>query len=342
MDLEIIFDAQGIAAAERRLRERLEADLPAIGKRWIGFKGGRVEHPVYSAGEGRLWYAYSKPKAGDTTPRHWNSFGILRESWGFQQIAVEASVPIAGDNARAAGFFARDRQSGGVYLMHSGRIGGGREGIGKSAFLKWLSTRPVQVRGPARDRTGLVIANLEDPGLVLLIWRFVWQVDRFKRQATNGGSAGAGDEPPALDPETERGGAGEKIVRHKKGTRAGAFDYFTYHDLVVGALMQELEAKGTPGEKVDDTQRVDLFVSAGGKWTQVYEVKTDCGRQSLYTAIGQLATHAPRPQTLRFLVLPAGEDLPSDCADTLNRLDIRVRRFSLDGSGMNTRVRLHP
>src|SRR2546426_6326116 len=52
--------------------------------------------------------------------------------------------PKEGINRRCAGLFVRDDDDGAIYFTHSGKVGGGREGVGKSAFLS-------NYRG-ARDR----------------------------------------------------------------------------------------------------------------------------------------------------------------------------------------------
>ena len=62
----------------------------------------------------------------------------------------------------------------------------------------------------------------------------------------------------------------------------------------------------------------------------MYEVKTEVGRQALYTAIGHLMTHGPvdRGDIKRALAIPTGE-LPADIQRSLAALGILVRRFDL-------------
>ncbi|WP_174290978.1 hypothetical protein [Sphingomonas bacterium] len=75
---------------------------------------------------------------------------------------------------------------------------------------------------------------------------------------------------------------------------------------------------------------IDLMVKANGAMTEIYEVKTGCDRQSLYTAIGQLVTHSADANDgiIRKLVIPEGQ-LPAGIAPCLKKLGIEVRRYRL-------------
>ncbi|KZE13488.1 hypothetical protein AVT10_15880 [Sphingomonas hankookensis] len=83
-------------------------------------------------------------------------------------------------------------------------------------------------------------------------------------------------------------------------------------------------------EVVVNSLLVDLMVKIGSRMTEIYEVKTDCGRQSLYTGIGQLLAHSVREgaEVNRTLVLPEG-DLPEGMDLCLAELGIKLRRFHL-------------
>ena len=76
--------------------------------------------------------------------------------------------------------------------------------------------------------------------------------------------------------------------------------------------------------------------------TEIYEVKTNTERQTIYAAIGQLMTHSnPAPMgVVRTLVLPEG-DLPGDLSRALASMGIGLRRFTIS-SGETPIVVLSP
>lgn len=330
--LQIIEHKAEIRTAQKRLEQALRSSLSNRGKRNIGYPGGNTDQIVHSSGDGELYCAFATP-SDSAVPRYWNSFGIFQEDAPRQQIAVEINVPVHGDDARVAGFFARHTVSGDVYLMHDGGIGGGRKGIGKAAFLDFISDPLVEVEGTRRTRSALMIANLDDAGLPALIWRFVRKVDAFKRvrAGLSAPSTSTTDSPDEYVPE---------FTGRKSGTRRGEFDYITYHGMVVDELKREIEARLANGQKVNRDKLVDLFVLEGGRRIEIYEIKTCCDRQSLYTGIGQLMTHAHDQSATRTLVLPSDSEIPPDCGNALKRLGIDVRRFDLVGRGVDAHVRL--
>jgi hypothetical protein len=81
-------------------------------------------------------------------PRYWNGFGIYAADRSSQTVALQINVPTDTNSATVAGFFAEEADTGDIFLMHSGKIGGGRRGIGKSAFLTWSMAKIVDVKSP--------------------------------------------------------------------------------------------------------------------------------------------------------------------------------------------------
>lgn len=71
--------------------------------------------------------------------------------------------------------------------------------------------------------------------------------------------------------------------------------------------------------------------------TEVYKAKTETGRQSIYTALGQLMIHGPanEGEIKRVLAIPPGE-LAADIQHSLAALGIVVRRFDITGREVPT------
>lgn len=114
------------------------------------------------------------------------------------------------------------------------------------------------------------------------------------------------------------------------------------HGDIVQKLYDERTARLSPDEKVFNPGLIDLFVKKNGILSEVYEVKTGVGRQVLYTAIGQVVTHAANGhgEVAKFLVVPAGETIPEDLANAIATLGIKVRRFQMKTAGLYRTVEL--
>ena len=131
MKLEPITDGKEIKAAfdllsrsARRNSRRIVATL--------GWQGGNRTLPTYWNAELEIWAAFNLNEAKD---RYWCCYGTQNPSEKkMVQIACETNPPREGFDRRSAGVFLTD-ESEQIYLGHSGKIGGGRKGIGKRAFL---------------------------------------------------------------------------------------------------------------------------------------------------------------------------------------------------------------
>lgn len=116
----------------------------------------------------------------------------------------------------------------------------------------------------------------------------------------------------------------------RKGFRTGgAIDYVSRHGEVVEELSNWRVAKGlVKGESLKKNVWIDLGVAVGGKLTELYEVKTSAVRGDVYTAIGQLAVHAPDQLCRRIMVLP-DQVLQPSLATALKRNGIELMRYRL-------------
>jgi hypothetical protein len=337
--LALILESKSKKAAQATLVRNLKAALTRQGTRNIGFPGGNVDQTVYSAGEAQLWVAFGGPTEDAAVPRYWNAFGIYKPDRPAQTITVEINIAIDSNTAQVAGFFAEDGDTGDIFLMHSGRVGGGRPGIGKSAFLVWSKAKLVDVtEKDGGIRSGIAVGKLDDPDLTDRIWTFIRNVQSFKDQAAAGGL----DTPEFKRQVEEFDKYSKEFSGKKRGVRGGAFQYVTYHGDIVQKLYDDRTARLAPGEKVFNSTLIDLFVKRDGVLSEVYEVKTGVDRQMLHTAIGQVVTHAATggEGIAKFLVVPADEDIPKDLKQAIAALGIQFLRFRLRGTSRNRVIEL--
>ena len=326
--LELVDRSAYKRKAVTTIRRALKSALPFVGTHTVGYQGANVPCELYAAGDGRLWFFPSKGLTGGKILRHSNSFGVYRANAPSQDIAVEINVPAETNTTRVTGFFARDPETDTSYLMHTGKLGGGRKGIGKRAFLEWSGLPRVEVLGPdGTTQKGIVVTSLKDD-VAGRIWRFVRTAAAFKAAVKDGSVSVAASSDEDEKPDAFNG----EFSGWKSGTRSCDFEYLSYHGDIVEALRAELMFGDASLETVvANTGLIDLYVHRAGEIEAIYEVKTKARRQWLYTAIGQLMTHSaamPR-HVVKWLVLPADEEMPDDLRHAIRSLDIRARYFRL-------------
>ncbi len=121
--------------------------------------------------------------------RYWCAFGVDDPyPASLLSITCEINPPKEGIDRRCAGLFVRD-ESGEVFLAHSGKVGGGRAGIGKGAFLEyWGNDDILSVLFPDSEECDyIVLGRIADPNLRRRLADFVHSVAEFK--AATAGSA---------------------------------------------------------------------------------------------------------------------------------------------------------
>ena len=226
-----------------------------------------------------------------------------------------------------AGFFARDNNSGSIYLFHSGRVGGGKTGVSKDEFLAWRGQKLIEVfdsHGSARD--GIMVMAVDGLAATRSAIRYVASIADFKLAVGKGVTGKPGfkkKKKDLADYYSEARGS-------RKGSRTAEFDYVSRHGEVVDALHVWRKSAGlSKGARVVKNVLIDLGVSTNRVLSEVYEVKTSALRPDVYTAIGQLLVHAVAKDCKRFIVLPHSEGLAGDLEKALKRNEIEIIRFKL-------------
>ena len=185
--LTAIHHPRRISAAQnrfcQRIRKELRTKIPDVA---VGFQGGHLKvNEIVS--NGKIWFAYQSLHDLDV-PRHWNAFGAgspaLRRS---NDITVEVNVAFREVYRKLAGVFAVNDKTGDTILLHRGKVGGGKKGIGKTAFLEWYSGDKVKFVDPSHElgeEEAIPVANLGSSRFLTQIESFVDAVHRFKAAHT--------------------------------------------------------------------------------------------------------------------------------------------------------------
>jgi TIR domain len=147
----------------------------------IGFPGGNFETNVFYFAKDDFWCL---PTQGERAwGRYWIAFGKGRPTQPSNNIIVEVNPPHSGENGRVGGVFLKD-DGGQFFLGHTGKIGGGRPGIGKDAFIAYYEKGHWTAfdREKRKDRA-VIFGPLGHEMNVAEIGDFVATVQRFKSNA---------------------------------------------------------------------------------------------------------------------------------------------------------------
>jgi hypothetical protein len=241
---------------------------------------------------------------------------------------VEVNVPEEGENLRVASVFATPNTGRGVYLIHTGKIGGGKKNVGKKKFLAWLwkhhrnDVAWCKLEGRAQGARAIQLGRVGTDALVRSIIDFMYLTDEFKRSTgaktatRRRGRKKKGAKPPrsrrsrkpVLPAKTVFNGEGYPLSTQ----RMGAKRVTRHHGKVVEDLKRHIEQlHKQQNVDVGNTEVVDLYTTRrpDRKLLQVFEVKTSFSTQAIYTAIGQLLVYSAMKKGVparRSIVLPVG------------------------------------
>ena len=281
--------------------------------RIIGTKDGSAEHDIRWHDDEEIWTLLTE---GDSLPRFWCCYGLENpKNKKALNVTVEINPPHEWKNLSTAGMFARDKQ-GSVYLCHTGRIGGGKPGVGKNNFLeRYRGKNFVEVDIHKKMPISMInLGPISSPNLLSEIAHFVREVGRFKDEITTG----VPHYPSRIGSFRPEFSGPRKV-----GTRKKAVASYASHGLVVGELANAITKIGlTP---FNDQQR-DLFLTnRNNQMTTLFEVKTSVETTDIYQAVGQLMLNGQAQQrnVKRVLVVP-GKPSNKSTQQALSNLKINV------------------
>ena len=255
----------------------------------IGHQGYSDRSVVYYSKKYDFWF-----KSQLNENRYWNGFGFGKpRKEGSNSINVEINIPYKGINRAIGGVFGIDEKQN-VLLLHRGKIGGGKIGIGKKLFFNKYRNEPVLAYDGEIETEFCLIGSLGTPYLPREVGNFISEVHRIKNlSAEQAYSFSALNDFSFTDEAT---GA-------RKIERTGTTVINRTHGIVVNLLANVLKSKGR--EIGNDINR-DLYIHEQGEIKKIFEVKRSSSTQDLYSAVGQLLIYSipvKKPFDL-ILVLP--------------------------------------
>jgi hypothetical protein len=247
----------------------------------IGWQGGGTNTDLHWNSELRLWSHF---EAEGTENRYWCVFAVDDPaSTDMPNITCEINIPFEGINRRVAAVFARD-SLGKVFLVHNGRVGGGRKGIMKKTFWEFYEPQDVCILEWPDGRTSeaIVISGMSDSQFQSKIARFVHKVDEFKNLAVEGGPPRAAGPPKCQETATISDMAYHKaveqfaeILRDARSGKSLFLNKFKYSEIIDDRdrVLERYQSVFSPGGvsriSADEFKSFLLFKN-NRHWTQMH------------------------------------------------------------------------
>lgn len=320
--MQLITEAKEIKKLHLALMKSLDKysteDLEIL----TGHRGRSFKTPAKYSKKLDIWWDAGRIISGNSGDRYWNAFGIGKPKEGkLAHIVCEINYPVEGSNNRIAASWVKYKSE--YLLIHSGKIGGGRKGIGKTGFIEnyngiFENLKVKKVVDPVT-----IMGNLNDPKLPFQIRNFVFEASRIKNLLIK--KVTTEEELDVLEKIKFTFNEEFSGTKEYKGRR-GNVTATVNHGLVVNTLKMELESRNLL--LANDVQR-DLFIyNQSGTIETVFEVKTSMHSQSIFTAIGQLFVNNARLNPLPKLVFVIPETPVRNLSKTFTKLNVLVLVYS--------------
>jgi hypothetical protein len=169
--LNYLRDAREIGQAQLDFQNKFESVGEKINVK-VGHKGQGYDMEVSWLPSEGIWIG---PRKLDN--RYWNAFGVGQPKVlpSSNSIACEINFPFQGVNRKIAGIFAKDDQEI-IWVLHRGKIGGGRTGVGPELFRNSFGGEWTSLEGDEVVKVGAIFS----PDFIGLVSRFVKDVHRIK------------------------------------------------------------------------------------------------------------------------------------------------------------------
>ena len=304
---EIVTDDKLITKYQRQFIQQLKTTCREKIVCTLGYQGSSDELTVYYSEKFDFWFT-----AHENVNRYWNAFGFGRPQEGkSNSITVEINPPYKGISRNIGGVFGHDK-NGEVLVLHRGKIGGGRVGVGKQLFFDNYRDEPIIADDGGIENEFCLIGSLSSSHLPRQVGNFVSEVHRIKNltaeQATDFSSL-------------NKFAFTDEATGKRKVKRSGTTTIERTHGIVVNLLARILESKG---HKVGKDRNRDLFIHKRGQIKKLFEIKTSSSTQDLYSAVGQLLIYSIPIKTAVDLILILPDKLSKTVEQRLGELGMQI------------------
>lgn len=315
--LKVVEDESAIRRHQRQfiraLRPLAEETIPVK----LGHPGASVRARVSWSGRLGIWFFSRKIGA----LRYWHAFGIGRPEGGANiSITCEINFPLCGIDRRTGGAFAED-PAGRVFVVHRGKLGGGRKGIGKSLFEnRYRGVWELMDDGGTATPAALLGA-LHSPRFARQIAQFVLKIDRMKQEAAA--------RSPQIEIGFEETGFREELVGAPYGEPERDIGAECDRGLVIRDLADLLRGMGF--RTGNDDRRDLLALDRSGRIRALFQVSTETTLSGLHTGVARLLLNAPDLPGSPRLVLAVPREPEKELREQIERLKIDLLPYGWEG-----------
>ncbi|MHB8136777.1 MAG: hypothetical protein ACYDGO_00140 [Smithellaceae bacterium] len=180
MMLKVIEDEKLIARYARQFAGSFKPFMDEKIKVKLGHQGASYGAKVLWSKRLGIWIFSQATK----DVRYWNAFGLGKpQASGHLPITAEINFPRAGIDRKTGAAFARDACDR-LYVIHRGKIGGGKKGIGKSLFEENYRGNWAWMEDGDLLTEVAVIGALQSPRFALQAAQFVRKIEKLKSAAS--------------------------------------------------------------------------------------------------------------------------------------------------------------
>ncbi len=311
---KVIQDRPTVEQTFRSLVAALNRDSKPFDRK-LGWKGGGGDFQIRWSSKHRFWHRLDP---NQVIGRYWLVFGTDDPTQaGSLALICEINPPLQGVNRRCAGVFLED-EYGNRFLAHTGRVGGGRTGIGKESFLSSQRGSLHDLVWPDGKHSDVVlVGQIKNPRFQAQVACFVRDVERFKKAVEAGQESKTQSSAKGFSPE---------FSGRKQPYRRSITECQCDHGLVVNTLASVLEERGF---SISNDRQRDLAAKIAGQRPLLFEAKTTHTPQDVYTAVGQLLMHGTAERRIPTLVMVLPGDPSPDTERVLTKLGITVLPYTI-------------
>lgn len=311
--LKIINDESAIKKYRRQFVKSFKPFIDDKIQVNLGHPGGAFKAKVLWSSRLGIWTHFEKM----TGNRCGHAFGVGKPTGTFPvPITCEINFPLRGIDRRMGGAIAKDRY-GRVFVVHRGKIGGGKKGVGKSLFEKhYRGAWPVIEDGETETAMALV-GELNSPRFVRQVTQFVRKVHGIKEVISH--------RSPQLEITFDEPSFREEFVGRGHDQLEWNSDLNCDHGLIISDLHAALKRKGF---KVGNDITHDLFiVNAKRQITAVFQAITDHSAAIIHAAVSKLMLNSVDLPDKSHLILAVPRGIEKTLQAKLEKLGIDVLEY---------------